>query len=176
MPIAIPADTAHLICRIALLENTHPAAVNPRKTLRAIFEFAEPGQWTELFREFCAAALSLRYAWSGKSPGNLFFVAAKLECLVEACYLILLSHPLPSPGAQGGKKRRPASGKKPLDRLRGVLHAITLRDWKRSLHFFTEAALSNFSVTESLEAPEILRFMQQMESLIGTAAVCCGRG
>jgi hypothetical protein len=44
-----------------------------------------------------------------------------------------------------------------------------LPEWKLTLHNWMEAALSNYSVTESVNSPEILTFYQQIEKLIDAA-------
>jgi hypothetical protein len=45
----------------------------------------------------------------------------------------------------------------------------SLPEWKQSIHLWLEAAMSNFSVAESIELTEILPFYQNIELLLETA-------
>lgn len=133
----------HFLNRLALDHGTSPYDVNLDDVLRDLRRFATPAEWQELFRNYCAAALSSAYNWHEGTPGNLVHFGELLEVLIEICYL---------------RKQSPFDGSARI--------SWTLPEWKHHLHQWTEAALSAFSVAENISPEQLIPFVEGMERMI----------
>ncbi|MBS1653285.1 MAG: hypothetical protein JSU05_00445 [Bacteroidetes bacterium] len=163
----------YFLNRLALDEGTDPFSIDLCKVLEGIFQFASLNDMRDLFQQFCKAAMSEKYKWKEGPPGNLHYFAELLEQLIEAAYLIVKDKK---------KKLRVATPVLHKDMLPVHLSAAEyddpvlvferffnykkLGEWKSALHDWLHAALSNHSISDSVQPTEVLPFVFRMEKLI----------
>jgi hypothetical protein len=168
--------------RLALDEMTDPFSLDPYLVLKAVFDFYEPGELQQMFTQFCAASMTEEYSWNLGSPGDIVFLCEKIEQIVEACYLIcqtkkkklrkklhnnykvIESYQLPIL-LSANEYERPAMV------IEEFFKYQPLQKWKLALHIWMEAALSNHSVVESIEPPELLPFIDYMRKLFEASSL-----
>jgi hypothetical protein len=171
----------HCLNRLALAGMKNPDKINPNLILREFCDVEELAEMKKLFQDSCKTALSDKYTWKDGSPGSLLFFYEQLELLIEACFLIY--------NKKGFKKRvlkksKSARKKKltkypdfpcslnleeymnPLIVIEDFFDQRSLLEWKQSLHSWTEAALSNFSVLENINPEDLLPYCFGIEKML----------
>ena len=168
----------YFLNRLAMQEMANTTSLDPFRILANLYYVAPPGDLQGMLRDLCNAAITEKYSIGKKSPGDILFYADLLEQLIEACYLIYTN--------KSEKKQQP--GPKELKRIMKnmklpvrlseeecanpglVIDAFfsyqSLPKWKLALYNWLEAALSSYSVAESIEPAEILSFSSHMEKLV----------
>jgi hypothetical protein len=171
----------HCLNRLALTGMKDPDKINPNLILREFCDFEELAEMKKLFHDSCQAALSVRYTWKDGSPGRLLYFHEQLEILVEACFLIyhkkgFKKRVLKRSKSAGSKKlikypNLPCSltleeNMNPLVVIKDFFDQSNLLEWKRSLHAWMEAALSNFSVLENINPEDLLPYRVGIEKIL----------
>src|ERR1700722_19480185 len=169
--------TCFFLNRIALEEMINPYSIDPYYILNDIFNSDHFGAMQDLFRHFCEAGLAEEFSWKEGSPGNLLYFSERLEQLIEACFIIHSSGKIRKGGKVFKKTKQINKALLPirlsemeLDKPFIILDAFfahnSLPEWKESLHRWTKACLSQYSVAESDDAEGMLSLYQHIEKLI----------
>ena len=171
----------HCLNRLALTEIKNPDKINPYVIIRQFYDFEELAEMKKLFQDSCKAALSSKYTWENGSPGNLLYFYDQLEILVEACFLIYNNDEFRK---RVLKKVKSTKNKKmtrypdfpcsltleeymnPLIVIRDFFDHHNLLEWKRSIHSWMEAALSNFSILENINPEDLLPYCYSIDKLM----------
>lgn len=159
----ISPNPSFYLTRLSLDFLTSPATdLNPYPVLQSIFEFGSLPELQDLFRQFTESAMTEDYSWKEGCPGNLLHFSQLLERLMEASWLlyqrheqVVLRQEQPSQTLPGG--------------IRSFFRYQPLPHWKQDLQLFTEAALSNFAITEVTEAGKVIPFCRHAEQLMVAA-------
>jgi len=153
---------SHHFYRLMFTEKISPDKINPLETIQNLYRFYDLTGIKKMFRKFCEAAIAEKYSWNEGAPGNLLYFYEQLEGLIEACYLIYIKRK----NNKGEVKKNQALF---LPVITEFFEQQSLPEWKLSIHLWMEAALSNFSVAESIEVKEILPYYQNIEKLLEAA-------
>jgi hypothetical protein len=168
-------DPRYYLNRIALETDADPLAVNPYTVIKTFFEYDDVQGVIEVFRMSCKAALTEKYSWKEGSAGNLVNFCERLETLVEACYLITIYKKKKAVKAISAAQLKELPLPCPLNRdeLNNPLLVIEqffvlydLPGWKKLIHLFMEAGISNFSVLDNIDSKELLNYGSSFEKLI----------
>jgi hypothetical protein len=155
-------EISYYLNRLMFAERRSPGKIKPLKTIQNLYRFYDLTGVKKMFRKFCEAAIAEEYSWNEGTPGNLLYFYEQLEGLIEACYLIYIK-----------KKINKRQAKKDQSFFLPVINEFfeqhSLPEWKQSIHLWLEAALSNFSVAESIDVKEILPYYQNIEQLLEAA-------
>lgn len=137
------------------MTDTSPLSVDPFGIKNEIFLFASAEEYQTMFENFFYSATSNQYTWNEGGPGNLLFVSSRFELMIEIAFLINHSH----------RKQALKQGIN-IEAIANFFTFQSLREWKRSLHTFTEAAFGNENVGELMEVRGVVEFNRLMQSLI----------
>jgi len=171
----------HCLNRLIMTEMKDPDKLNPYIILQEICDFEKLQEMKKLFKKCCQASLSEKYIWDEGIPGNLLYVYEQFEKLVESCYLIYRE--------KGFKKKVEKKGKEyvwdksadhpelpsslsseefmnPRIVINDFFEEYSLLEWKKFIHSWMEAGLSNFSVLENIKSKELLPYVYGMEKLL----------
>jgi len=153
--------------RTAAPHKGNPLKASPIGVLQEFFNYASPAEHVKAFDEFCRAALKEKYCWRRGSPGNALHYAGQLEGLIEAAYLLYKDRRLYHTKQ---KQHHTALYVDALPRLKAFLRQASPAKWKKGLHIFTRAALSNQSAADDMTPVAVYVFTTQLQQLLGVAA------
>ncbi|MGN7784598.1 hypothetical protein ACTJIJ_08730 [Niabella sp. 22666] len=168
-----------LLNRTTLFCKGNPLKADALALVKEFFSYASPQEHLKAIDDFCTAALKDGYHWQQGSAANALFYSEQLELLLEAAYLIYIK-----PKKYPLKKRAVAN--LPVKELPVLLSAKEYQNpslvieqffkqpllyWKQLLYACTHGVLSNASVTEEVEAAEVLGLSNGLKRLVG--AVNC---
>lgn len=173
-------EPAFFLGRLVMEEGVHPYDLDSLLIIQRLFAFSPAREFKELLSKFINAAMEEKYSWPERSPGELLFIADRLEMLIEACFL------LQKTATRKQKKRMRVEDKvievntlpialsaaeyrNPWMVLEHFFAYRSLGSWKKSVHQLLEASLSNYSAVET-ESPEMLFGLSwQLEKLVEAA-------
>ncbi|WP_114789960.1 hypothetical protein U0035_11595 [Niabella yanshanensis] len=158
--------------RIAATCKGNPLKASPIGILKEFFNYATPAEHTKAFDEFCRAALKQKYGWHRGSPGNALHYAEQLELLIEAAYLLHKDRQLYRNSlTQQQAATESAEYADALHYSKTFFSQAPLRKWKKWLHVFTMAAISQQSAADEMKPVTIYTFTSLITLLLQMAAV-----
>lgn len=180
MPKPTTPNPDYFLNNLAMDEMVNPYSINAFQALHRIFGSCPRNDMKEMFSNFCASAISETYEWKEGSPGNLFYFSKKLEHLLEASFLVQWKFKKKKQPSSKFKMKHPDKAwlplnlseeewKNPFAVLEEFYQFHSLPQWKNLLQSWTEAGLSNFSVTETEDPRAILEFFSRILKLIDAA-------
>jgi hypothetical protein len=156
------------LTRFAAPHKSNPLKAFPVAVLEEFFNYASPAEHTKAFDEFCRAALKEKYCWRRGSPGNALHYAGQLQELIKAAYLLYTNRHL---YRTKGKQPETALYIDAMPCLKTFFKQASPAKWKKWLHIFTTAALSNQSAADDIKPVAIYIFVTHVRQLLDVAAV-----
>ncbi len=165
--------------RIATTHKGNPLKASPIGILQEFFNYATPAEHAKAVDEFCKAALKEKYCWRRGSPGNALHYAEQLELLIEVAYLLHNDRRLyrtkqevkTEPEQLLPIVQHTAEYMDALHYLKIFFSRAPLKKWKKWLHVFTMAAISQQSAADEMSPMAIYTFTSHIIQLLQTAAV-----
>ncbi|MCH5715562.1 hypothetical protein [Niabella hibiscisoli] len=153
--------------RIAATCKGNPLKASPIGILQEFFNYATPAEHTKAFDAFCRAALKQKYGWHRGSPGNALHYAGQLELLIEAACLLHKNRQLyRSLLTQQQAATESVEYADALQYLKTFFSKASLRKWKKWLHVFTMAAISQQSAADEISPVAIYTFTTYITQLL----------
>ncbi len=171
--------------KLSLLSKKDVSDIDPFSILDDIFSFATVQEMKALLLEAGIAALTEKYSWKQRSPGNLLYFYERLELLLEAGMLVLL---FPKYRKKATQKNSAGSAsislpcslsqeelEDPLLVLESFFAFQPIKKWKRQLYLWMEAGFSNYSVLDEFKPGLVLLYQQHLNKLLDACWKITGR-